>query len=427
MYSLNNNNNINNNNSLSNIPQLPIIPTTHDEWESTISIPLTESEYHKLKQKTPNKIDVIFLFKNGTRLAARTMQTKIINRCRNLITFYQNKWYPIRRTTAIETLQSIPDQFLCDKTIYRIVAYHENNIRISYNMEESKHGVRYNIEYEIEYQKDTTYHDILLAERQLIGMVCRDGYNIKRHILSLVNLFSCVMTKVQMWHCFNHERDYIWAYKWNGIKAKLLITDKMSDDGKNLTYVWPDANDIVTEKCYGTNIDVLVNFCFLVEIMDDCMVIIEAIGALIDDDIYTTEPITNSNVLKYLKDQNVQLMIGNKPVYIQTFYAPPLPNTYDMNKYDGFIIIQDDMIIKWKIPTIDVKCIGVNTFKIANDLLTIEFPDAKIGKIYEITYNREILRERIDRIAPSSEHEYDIFKESSEQLIQSITGTTPMA
>ncbi|AYP97913.1 LEF-4 [Mauternbach virus] len=387
-----------------------------DEWESTISRPITEQQYNKYKCK-PYKCDVIFLFKDGTRLSCRTMQKKTTTYCRNLISFHKNKWYPIQRTTAIESMQTLPNHYTCDKIIYRIIVYHQKNLRVSYNMEECANGAKYNMEYEIEYQKDTPYHEILMYERKLINVAMSDNFEIKRQILSLVDLFSYVMTKVQMWHCFNPLKDYIWAYKWNGIKAKLLITDKLSENGANLTYIWPDANDIAIEECRGTNISPLINFCFLVEIMADCIVLIEAIGASIEQNIYTTEPVTNSYVLKYLKDQKTQLTIGNKPVVIQEFYSPPLPNFYDMTQFDGLIIIQDDMIIKWKIPTIDVKCIDGFKYKVADAILTLNF-EGNIGKIYEMSYKNEILRERNDRIVDSSPQEYAVFLESSKQLLE---------
>jgi len=397
-------------------PKSTILESLIDEWESTISRPITEHQYNFYKCK-PHKSDVIFLFKNGTRLSCRTMQKKTTTYCRNLISFHENNWYPIRRTTAIESMQTLPKHYLCDKVIYRLIIYHQNNLRISYNMEECSNGVKYNAEYEIEYKKDTPYRDILKYERKLIHAAMCDNFEVERQILSLVDLFSYVMTKVQMWHCFNPQKEYIWAYKWNGIKAKLLITDKLSDNGSNLTYLWPDANDIVIEECRGTNISALINFCFLVEIMNDCIVLIEAIGASIEQNIYTTEPVTNSSVLKFLKDQNTKLTIGNKPVLIQEFYMPPLASSYDMEKFDGLIIIQDDMIIKWKIPTIDVKCIDGFKYKIANNILTLDF-EGTTGKIYEMSYKNEILRERNDRIVESSPQEYIVFLESSKQLLE---------
>ena len=393
-------------------------PLTHEEWESTIAIPITEDQYNNhVKNGNNFKIDLIFLFENGTRLSARVLQAKKTTYCRNLISFYQNEWYPIKRTTAIEILQPIPKELIATKTIQRFVVHQHNNIRVSYNMEECPNGVKYNVEYEIEYKKNTPYNEILQLEQLLISCVRLYNFKIKRQTLSLVDLFSCVMTKVQMWHCFDANKPYIWAYKWNGIKAKLLITDRKTINGKNLTYLWPDANNIPTEECHGEGFDVLVNFCFLVEIMDDCIVIIEAIGALIENDIYTTEPMTNAYVLKYLKTQKLNIKIGNKPVIVQEFYGTKLPSAYDTTKFDGFIIIQNDMIIKWKIPTIDVKCIDKFTYQVAEYKINLDF-EGVVGKIYEISYKNEVLRQRVDRIAASSKQEYLVFRESTKHLLE---------
>lgn len=387
------------------------------EWESTITVQISEDEYNRAFDSKNYKIDVIFLFKDGIRVANRVVEKKTRLTSRKLLSFYKNNWIPIERTTSLEERVLLPEIFNVEKCIYRVIVYHENNIRKSYNKEINQFGEKYNIEYEIEYPANIEYAEIVKAEKKLVKLFLQDKITIARDIMSRIDMFSCVMSKVQMWHCFDDKKPYIWAYKWNGIKSKLLITNKLHTDGVSyITYIWSDASKIINTVCNGPNIEHLINICCAVEIMEDRIVIIEAIGSLVNEEIYTTEPTTNALFLKHInKILTEPVTIDDKPVEIQKFFKQPMPNTYG-DDYDGFIIIQDDLIIKWKIPTIDVKCITPNTFKVGSQLYPLDFV-GEPGKIYEVTYKKEVLRQRNDRIAASSDQEYAVFLESSKALL----------
>lgn len=193
--------------------------------------------------------------------------------------------------------------------------------------------------------------------------------------------------------------------------------------------MWSDADDIRIVWCSHPHIQTLVNICCLVEILPDRMVLIEAIGALVNDHIYTTEPRTNVEFLQHfvtlsnITDNGVNGQhIDNKPLQVQQFYNTALPTNYDTKLYDGFIIVQNDLIIKWKIPTIDVKCLTENTYKVGQHEINLQFVGIP-GKIYEINYNYEVMRMRSDRLAASTENEYDVFIQSTQHLLQCI-GTT---
>lgn len=385
------------------------------EWESTVTIPVNETTYNAQKEKA--KLDIIFFFDNDTRLSARRLERKTITQSRRLLNFYHNHWFPIKRTQATEDLCEIGPHANVVSAIHRLIVYNEEGLRVSYNKEECDSGVRYTVCYEIEYSSETTtYQHILLYERKLMAKLLEDNYDITRQTMTLENICECVMSKVQMWHLFDSTFDYIWAYKWNGIKAKLLITSQTLSNGSNLTYIWPDAKPVKTECATSCSLDILMNLCFLVEIMDDYIVIIEVIGTLIDK-IYTTEPMMNASILKYLKYNISDLKISNKPVYIQEFYPAPMPSDYDKSKYDGFIVIQNDNVIKWKAPTIDVKCIEPQKYTVAGQTFTLEHLGV-VGKIYEMSWTNKILRQRTDRIAASCEKEYDIFVKSTARLVE---------
>lgn len=387
------------------------------EWESTVTIPIDEETFNSRTQFC--KLDIIFLFENGLRLAQRHIQKKTTTYSRNLLNFYHGHWFAIERTTALEELMPIneTDGVPIQQIIYRCINYHNTTgIRISYNKISTAMGVQYNVEFEIEYPCNSKYLEILRHERTLMQCIIDHGYKVKRDIMTLETMFAYVMTKVQMWHNYNVEDKFLWAYKWNGVKAKMLITDKILENGARLTYLWPDAKATSTEHCFGDNLDILLNLCLLVEIMDDKIVLIEAIGSMVDNKIYTTEPMANASILKHFNSQLNNVRINDKPLIVQKFYDGPLPKEYDKTQYDGLIIIQNDINIKWKIPTIDVKCIKPHHYTVGGEVFILENMPGEVGAIYEISHTYEVLRKRTDRIAASTLNEYAIFLESSERI-----------
>lgn len=392
------------------------VGNVNPEWESTISITSNQVEFSGALRDTSHTIDVIFLYQNGVRLSARVVQKKVTTATRLLLTHYQDTWVPLKRTVSTEECVRFSKQpVLVEKSIHRVIVQQSDGIRVSYNKEVSGLGEKYTIDYEIEYAANSAYCDILRAERKLIRVFVASNHQITRDVMTRIDMFSCVMSKVQMWHCFDPDKTYLWAYKWNGIKAKILITSNESDDGSLITYVWTDDSKISNKLCRGNNIQHLVNICCAVEILDDRIIIIEAIGTMVSGDIYTTEPMANAAFLKYLSTLlRDDVTIDGVPLLVQHFYEPSLPGEYGKD-CDGFIIIQDDLIIKWKIPTIDVKCIAAHTYKVGSQIIQLAFK-GEPGKIYEISNKNEVLRQRVDRLAASSDQEYAVFLDSAKML-----------
>lgn len=420
--------------------QLP--PKKTIEWESSITIPLTAETYNTLLEQyriDENGIslayDIILYLANGSRISKRTCQKKTTTYSRRLLNFHNGHWIPIVRTTATEELIPI---YLLENTavVKKILRYFlkKQPIRCALQAVYSSDGVCYQLCFEIEYQPQSEYLAILRHERALMSCVCNaieansNLIRLQRQPMSLKELFAHVMQKVQLWHNFNSCERYVWAYKWNGIKTKILITDVRTEDGLGFYgYLWPDAHSIYVEKFYGEGVELLVNLCLLVEMMEQFFVLIEVIGTVFEQHNYNMEPMANVNILCHLRKRiNGTIRVGDhisgRPIRIQHFHISELPETYDVSLFDGFIIIQNNLIIKWKIPTIDVKCIKDTRYQCANGEIIFDLPQhvGIEGEIYEMTYNRDILRRRIDRVAPSNMEEYQMFWESTRRLYETI-------
>lgn len=418
------------------------------EWESTITVRVDKSVYDAVLEKKNTTgtrgiaCDVILIFTNGSRLSSRTVQRKVVTEKKHVLGYLNGQFYPIRRTRATEETTNIDPTLSIEKAVHRLIvqyddyteedklrlAYHDDDaknddrckLRLAYNKEEIENGVRYTLTCEAEYSHASTYDQLIEYEERLMRKISShfDRIQVTPDKLTLGEMFSCVMPKVQMWNCFNPQKRYLWAYKWNGVKAKFMCID-------GHVYIWPDASEITTHPCHG-NLTSMKRMCLQVELMEDRIVIVEVVAAAYYEEIYTVEPLTNVAILRHLNAALTEsaVTIGNKPLTVQTFYNTYLPERFDETKHDGFIIVQEDLTIKWKPPTVDVKCVGPHEYTVGskNQAVIIRLPtpidddrneiEGEKGRVYEMSSNFKILRRRTDRMTCSTTKEYQAFLES---------------
>lgn len=382
---------------------------------------------------------VILIFGDGTRLASRVYQSKRIESRTYVAVFMDGNFFPILRTHAIEKLEKLPKstKIVPDiiKSVYRIILTRRGivlpdgvTLRFSFNKEEdSIHGTYYNMACETEYPMTSNYGDIVRNERTML----REYYDfiklarVPMNAQTLNDLFASVVPKVQMWSCFNPELPYRWAYKWNGIKAKFMVKN-------DRILLWPDAATVQTLR-YEGDLSAIDKIIFQVELMPTCIVLIHAISVSFFNKIYNIEPYTGIDILNYLhaKLHDIYVTYENEPskklpLIVQRFYDDrPCPKSFSTDTYDGFILAQELLFIKWKQPTIDAEYMGKNTFKVGDDKKPILFKlddnenadDICVEhNIYELSSKLSILRRRIDRLLCSTTKEYELFIKSVKLL-----------
>lgn len=402
------------------------------ECESTISIPIERAVWEGQLNKN-HKHDIIFLIKTNisdcaVRLHERNLQTKTTLTSKQIFGLSQKTFnqYPIVRTTANEALTTMKfDESTVVRATHRLLSFVRQNVRVSYNKDETNDGEKFYIEFEIEYPSSTIYKHILQYEQKLIDVADEYPHRVPATVMALETLFSCIPNKVQMWHCFDESRPYLWGYKMNGVKSKLMFLEN------NQVYLWPDAGNVVCLKynIYGPDatdiMQMLKYLCLLVEIMDDRYVMLEIIGGEFMKKTYVLEPQSNLAFLSVLHTKNFAITIvdddraSEKPMTIQNFYTPPMDVQFSSKNddIDGLILIQDDLVIKWKIPTVDVLCIDEYVYSVgSNTTLTLTFKGIA-GSVYEMSADNTIIRQRTDRLASSNEQEYNVFLKSVSFLL----------
>lgn len=408
----------------------------NSERESTLELTISEDVFLQYVEKlndnqlTKWKRDIIIVYDNGTRLSERCFQKKEYKSKERIALFHNNKFYPIVRTLAEETLVpasvQIGNIIKCIDRIF-IVKYTDTDCkyRFSFNKAENAHGTRFYMACEVEYPNDIDHNRLLNVELEMFvhfGGVIHETITDNALDLadsSLRDLFVATPPKVQMWSQYNPQETYKWAYKWNGIKAKMMYKDET-------VYIWPDALPIQTHSIDKGDLSVIARVNFQVELTTTYLILVHALSVTFGNNkVHLIEPYSSIKFLDYIRPKfrvilnyNNDNTIVKLPIRVQKFFDPPKQLTYDTEKYDGFILVQRSMYIKWKQPTIDAIYIGNGQFEVGDTKgqrvrfkldSTEETNNCVKDSIYELSANMRILRSRIDRMFCSTYKEYQMF------------------
>lgn len=410
-----------------------------NEYETTISINIKKSDFDN---SNPILKDVVIFFNDNKRLSERKVQIKTTSSKKNILSIQNNIKYPLVRTESLEILSNIGSIHATTVIFRKILScgiikekdgnfmfsdfsndyYKKPNevcnfigkFRLSLNHHINNAGDKYICSAEVEYGNDgdILYDKVCSIEKKLIELIENWSTYIEFENLNKTDIFSVASPKIQMFTAANLEEPYQWAYKWNGIKAKFLYTN-------NVIYLWKDVHDLQTIIFQHEKLDILKKLCLQVEVMETKIIIVEIIASKYNEKIYYIEPHTNLEFLeklyKHLKNENI--FIDGKKLYVQRFYKKKLPEQYDEDEHDGFLINQNHKLIKWKFPTIDVQYLKKENFSIGSNRIIKNIKiDQKLkqNSIYEVCFDfneksLRILRERNDRVAPSSDLEFEAF------------------
>lgn len=341
------------------------------ENESSIKILINEEAFKEYE----GVVDLICIFDNKCRLSERSYQIKETIEKNFILSSYKNYFVPIVRTKSKEYITPVTSTRIV-KTTFRKIIYHEKNLRISLNKIESNDGIFYTCAGEIEYNENDSYENVIKFEHNLMRLLYKWFKYIKFDDLSNHSLFEFFSPKIQPIIFVNFENSYKWAYKWNGIKGKMLCLE-------NQFVLAPDMQNVQIINFSHHIFEQFRNICVQVELLDDYIIIVECLGVIYDNQIHLMEPHGNMKFLNYLINA-----IGNEKIYIemkdldqnlkkkelliQKYYDSKkieLPSEIYNNFYDGFLINQKNILYKVKYPTVDVKYLGKNEFQVGNSTI----------------------------------------------------------
>lgn len=380
------------------------------ERETTIYLPLTKEEYFHLSYEKDN-LDVV-IYTETHRVHNHCIQSKKVISENLILGFLNGFFIPLKRTVCEEITFGINEPqteipYIITSVVVRHILYNENNLRFVVGYQQTDVGIKYFIMMEIEYDENNIYS----AESTLMNLWLEKkmelGFSNFKFDELTIDILQHPSTRLLPFYYFDPNKSYRWAFKWDGVKTRLLQTETES-------YLVSDLN---YEKCVKSNIPYNNMYFHLEELIDDDgtikYILFEFLEAKYLGSSYFVTPTYNVAALDYHKGDTFKIDEKYLGEY-QCFYEPPLGNNIQLT--EGHIIFQNDNKIKYKIPTIDGKIIIVNNKnlvlfgeKIKHNYKT----PLCVDKIYEFTMSKSmelvLLRERKDRIIQSTTLEYNNF------------------
>lgn len=409
------------------------------EWESTIDYPISEEAFDRICKG--NRSDWIqswiVNYANGTRLAPSrhgeyVFQTKKTFESKNVLIYNDNSFYPMTRsksTEMIENLKDHPEIWQSNAMIKTVLRFYKyvDNVRVSLNREtHATDGVFFFASFEVEYPENVTIAELCDYEIELATVAQKFKCIDSPQSLDTKDVFSIIPQKLQSFENWDPNSEYAWAFKWNGIRAKVVFFE-------HFVQIYPDSlpSETLPYRIKSEQSSQSIrNICFTCEILPEpwnLIIVLEVAGARFGRTLFSPEPITSRKFLDMKKPslEGIEIQRGQNGyrLQVQTFHPSPCPFEYDETLHDGIVIEQRNSLIKWKEPTIDVLCVkkGKELIYVLGDGLQtvpISYPEGEPRKIYEIGCRFQILRERKDRKYPSTLQEYKEFLEAQTKCLE---------
>lgn len=405
------------------------------EYETSLRVPLKTAIYEELMQSYM-RLDtyMIFYYDDNIRMSKDKFQSKKVRRRKNLlkILYYDNEVYmfPYSRTESNECPAACPATNNVNVIIRRNVIVDEdltNNARMRVALEERVDvgGMIYELTAEVEYDQVSFYNytENKIVEDIFFGkFVDMFMFNL-RHIktkdllmcnpLDLTNYGSRDFKELNKMYTSMRE---IIVHKLDGYKCKFCI--------KNGKVSYLDARQ---NFCNGVCpfLNGFEHVVFQGEVIsEEVIVITDVIGGFVrGNDLHMPQPLEIYPFFDWIRSVNetdsFDMVLYNRPtvmfkVYLQTVVDPSAENLSPF-KTDGYIIIQNANIFKFKIPTLDV-IVENGYLKVTGRVEPItdeQFTNLKENYIYEVQQNKDgtyfIVRLRFDRNIPCDNQQFEAY------------------
>ena len=373
------------------------------------------------------------------------------------IIYFKNKVYfiPYTRTESIESVAAIPEDDKITTMIFRTVLLEESldsdfKMRVAIEEKSSHEGMTYALTAEVEYNQRTfsMYIPNKNVEDQFFNKF--EGF-LMYHLqfLETSMLYKFDSSKLPFYGSrdfrplhiyYSASPDEMVVYKWDGYKCKFCYHDNI------LTY-YDAKHNYCTGDC--PILKKFENIVFQGELIleHELIIITDILGGFVNNhhNLYMPQPLEVIPFFEWFKtelkkengiEEPYKMVLYNKNrmiVFDVMFqFKIDFQNSDELPKYpyDGYIIMQNANILKYKTPTIDV-LVEKSFLKISGRIRPITdecFPHLQENKIYEIQQKKDgsykILRLRYDRLCPATVEQYEKFLSELEFIRKAIRAST---
>lgn len=408
-----------------------------EEYESFFRTKVGKTIFNSLIQYTYRRDNICYFdniricyawYNNILRKVCQIKKVHKLTRTLRIIQLDETvKIVPICRSHSSEELAIIPS-YLYSTTGFTVrhVLYEKNNIRISADEVISSQGTSFFFCGEHEYTKNDAmkWKNYKMRENELFDVLLdkfksiflKINFNLNFDTPKIEDIYSIPSRKFSNFHDKEFDSSsYLILPKWDGYKGRFVIKESgviftLNDVGEIcVVYQRFEFDNIFGEKIW-------IQYEILESVQK--IVITDILGVYINKKLYMPDA---EDVILYFKSLNLKGFTINfrGNLDVNNYYAvqiqKPVPSL-DARFFpiDGFILVSNNKLFKYKIPTID--------FRVCNNLLYIDgeitpecFDDynLKDGCIYEFQKKGNTfscIKLRHDRKYTSTVEEYKEFQ-----------------
>lgn len=422
----------------------------NEEYESTIKISISCSDYETIKAQYPDKQTTFVIYFENYRISNLRKEIKVRKHTIYELYFFKNKFIPCKHTIASEQRIDYPVNLQKTKSIVkRTILFEEydtdnnDNVRIAIEVQTFELKIEYYLCVEIEFINKKTFYENIHSKNlgQRMCELCYlyinqifDNLKIKCDEFDASKFGKITSRKFADIQTFNphSNKEYILKAKYDGVKGKfcnnLYFIDTIEQTIQTNYGIDMDCDNNTKFPNQGRitklpeQFDKFKNVIFQIEFMESGNIIVtDIIGIYINDILYSPNPNTVLTAFSEINIQcgaNIQLENCTFPLYTQKELPSGFSPTDIIDKYDGFIITWLNNEYKFKTPTCDVRMKNTKLFLDSSKVpISYDtFSNFEDDVIYEIVKKPEafvILRRRPDRLYTSSRNEFNTFLKNS--------------
>lgn len=390
-----------------------------DEYESTIKYVIPPAAYEQIRATHQViRTDIIVHYVDQSRKVRGAFQRKqVISKTRLLHLNDEGHWFPLTRKRACERSAPIPTSCAAiDSIITRYVLREFNQGAVHFRIAlEARGGVRGGALYlsaEVEYpSRCWRHHDELLAlESRLVTILPKPWIPCEFQPLTFATMPRLPSRRFHPLSSHKVDRAAAYVYKMDGHKGRMVGL------GPGQLLLYDDLHYASTVAT--TLLDAHGSLVFQVEVLPHhhALVITDVLGGYIGRKLYMPEPWAAINYISRMFPASTRMALPTwsevVTVYPQRF-VECTKFDHEFLPTDGYIMITNNRICKFKVPTLDVRILGGHLYlDHLQDPLTetpVQHPDG-VYEVHSSSNMLRVLRRRWDRQVTSSATEYETFR-----------------
>ena len=387
------------------------------EYESSIKYAISPARFDELmKENKWCDKQLVIHYNNGDRKVRGQFQNKtVISKINILKIDKPNTFIPLTRKHAVENLSSMPRQVTdISRIVVRYVFKQEQreggiNFRIAVERQCGPKGGSCFVSAEVEYPHHYwgNYPALMAVENEMVKLL-PEKPNCQFKKLPLDAMFTIPSRKFQSLHSQRVDqfvRHYV--HKYDGHKGRIVCNTP------NVIVFYDDLHRYA--EVDSDLLNSYMNIVFQVEVIptSHVLVIVDILGGYVGKKLFMPEPYAAIDFISNMTCAHRRIHLPTyeyMTILLQNFVQLDSPSQYPT---DGYILISNNRLFKYKAPTIDVRILHRHLYIDSIDQSLDENTYTLDDGVYEVRQESGkyvVLRRRFDRSYTSSVEQFKEFQ-----------------